>query len=250
MPKPNRRWFRSFLRIMPGRESKWACDGFDLFTIVVLAILSLPMFEGGASIWVAAALLVLLVLFLTSDLSPFARRRRNRCVYCGRKLSSENLQVCECRPDAENTPPSQGGSPPMPTPDSPPPWYQFNLRTLFVAGLFVAALCSLGVCTHWLVSIAIGFGVMLGGTVGRIVAGTRLGFVQGAVNGSVFSLAQVLFFVIIPMSGPPSWRVWVGLGIAVVVGALVGGYVGGRIARFALLPPPPICLSRRRKSER
>ena len=239
-PKPNRRWFHRFLRIMPGRESKWACDGFDLFTIVILAILSLPMFEWGPSIWVAAALLVLLVLFLTSDLSPFARRRRNRCIYCGRKLSSENLQVCECRPDAENTPPPQDGSLPMTYSASPRRrWYQYSLRSLFLAGLFVAVLCSLGVCTHWLLSVAVAV-MMVGGVVGRRVAGRRLGFVWGAINGSLLSIIAVGIFM--AALGSPSWRYWTRFGFAIleatvvttaVIGALVGGYLGGFVARLA-----------------
>ncbi len=49
------------------------------------------------------------------------------------------------------------------------PWYQFSLRSLLLLTLFVAVLCSIGVCTHWVVSVVIGM-LALGGIVGKIVA--------------------------------------------------------------------------------
>jgi len=63
------------------------------------------------------------------------------------------------------------------------PWYQFSLRSLLLLTLFVAVLCSIGVCTHyWLVSVAAAAIFLLGGTMGRIVAGSRVGFWQGGLG--------------------------------------------------------------------
>ena len=73
----------------------------------------------------------------------------------------------------------------MSTPEPELRWYQFTLRSLMLLTLFVAVICSLGVCTHWLVSAVIAM-FALAGMAGRIVAGTRLGFVQGVVFGIQF----------------------------------------------------------------
>ena len=93
---------------------------------------------------------------------------------------------------------------PTPKP-SPPPWYQFSLRSLLLLTLFVAVLCSLGVCTHWLVSAVVAMTVVIGGIAGRIVAGTRLGFVRGAV----YAIAWLLIvFIGFPQlwQASASWR--------------------------------------------
>ena len=118
----------------------------------------------------------------------------------------------------------------MTTPDSPQPWYQFSLRSLFLVGFLVAVLCSLGVCTHWLISIAIGLGVVLGGTVGRILVGTPQGFIQGATNGLVCSLFTVIlsFFILGVESAPQSWLNWMVLGVFAGIGGLIGGYLTDR----------------------
>src|SRR5208282_3004254 len=70
---------------------------------------------------------------------------------------------------------------------SQPLWYQFSLWSLLLWTLFVAVLCSIGVCTHWFVSAVIAV-IAAGGIVGRIVAGTRLGFATGVVYGTLFAV--------------------------------------------------------------
>ena len=57
-------------------------------------------------------------------------------------------------------------------------WYQFGLRSLLLLTLFVAVLCLIGVCTHWLISVAIGMIVVVGGFAGRIVAGIHAAAIQ------------------------------------------------------------------------
>ena len=57
---------------------------------------------------------------------------------------------------------------PISTPAPRPPWYQFNIRSLLVLTTFAAILCSLGVCTHWGVSVVFGIAVVIAGIAGRI----------------------------------------------------------------------------------
>ena len=102
-------------------------------------------------------------------------------------------------------------------------WYQFSLRSLLLLTLFVAVLCSIGVCTHWLISVAIGMIVVIGGFAGPIVAGTRLGFVQGIVYGIQFFLVAGLLCTFLPFPWAPSWRSSVVLALAVLVGGVLGG---------------------------
>jgi hypothetical protein len=49
-------------------------------------------------------------------------------------------------------------------------WFQFSLRTLLVFVTLCAILCSLGVCTHWVVSATFGVAIVSGGIAGRIVS--------------------------------------------------------------------------------
>src|SRR5208283_2495166 len=111
----------------------------------------------------------------------------------------------------------------MPTPEPNSPWYQFSLRSLLLFTLFVAVPCSIGICTHWLVSAAIGWTVMIGGIAGRIVAGTRLGFAQGVVFAIQFLLWSGVACLFIPFLREAPWRMGVTLGLAVLVGGIVGG---------------------------
>jgi hypothetical protein len=60
---------------------------------------------------------------------------------------------------------------------------QFSLRTLLLAVGFVAILCSIGVCTRWLVPVGIGLAMAVGGIAGKLIAKTRRGSVRGAVWG-------------------------------------------------------------------
>ena len=55
----------------------------------------------------------------------------------------------------------------MPTPEPKLPWYQFSLRSLFLLTVFVALLCSIGVCTDWSVAAVIGVGSITGGIIAR-----------------------------------------------------------------------------------
>ena len=115
----------------------------------------------------------------------------------------------------------------MPTPKLP--WYQFSLRSLLLLTVFVAVLCSIGVCTHWLGPIAIGM-LALAGITGRIVAGTRLGFVLGVMFGMPFFLIQVVANVSLsplPLRLEPSWQ----LGVSSAIGAILGGVAGGIMVR-------------------
>jgi hypothetical protein len=121
----------------------------------------------------------------------------------------------------------------MATPRTTLPWYQFSLWSLLLLVFFVAVLCSLGVCTHWLVSAVVALTVTIGGIAGRIVAGTRLGFPQGAVFGIQAVLVAVLVCVLFGFEGvwlnfagawQPSWRFWVAIGIAALIGGILGGF--------------------------
>jgi hypothetical protein len=113
-------------------------------------------------------------------------------------------------------------------------WYQFSLRSLFLLTAFGAVLCSIGVRMHWLVSAAVGT-LAFAGVTGRIVAGTRLDFVQGVIFGALFLIAVVpLCGFLLLLTGLPwllwphgSWLLFVVLlvvGIAVLVGGGVGGF--------------------------
>jgi len=95
--------------------------------------------------------------------------------------------------------------------------------------LFVAVLCSIGVCTDWLVSVVLAATVLIGGVAGRIVAGTRLGFVQGAVFGILFLLTAVFACIILAplLFWQASWEsreFYVLLGVAALIGGMMGGF--------------------------
>jgi len=110
---------------------------------------------------------------------------------------------------------------PMPT-----PWYQFSLRSLLLFTLFVAVLCSIGVCTDWLVSAVVGWTVMIGGIAGRIVAGIKAGFIQGVLGAILLALPISLLLV---RAFPQElfhapWLLIVVLGILVLIGGTLGGY--------------------------
>jgi hypothetical protein len=114
----------------------------------------------------------------------------------------------------------------MPTPSPRPPWYQFSLRSLLLLTLFVAALCSFAVYTHWIFSVLIGSIVLIGGVAGWIVARTRLGFVQGVVTAIPFFLIAVLIcgvlMFVVPGFGKTLW--WVPIsGATVLIGDILGG---------------------------
>jgi hypothetical protein len=108
------------------------------------------------------------------------------------------------------------------------PWYQFSLRSLLLFTLFVAVMCSLGVCTSWLVSAAIAMTVMIGGVAGRIVAGIRAGFMRGILSAIPFGLLAVHISLLLVRAFPQKlyherWLLSVPLGIAALIGGVLGG---------------------------
>jgi len=113
------------------------------------------------------------------------------------------------------------------------PWYQFSLRSLLLFTLFVAVVYSIGVCTHWLVSVAIG----VGGILGRTVAGKEAGYVFGVAFGMLF--AAITFFLAVALSllaiafvrhSEISLLVIFWL-VAALIGDVAGSVLGGRMAR-------------------
>ena len=109
-------------------------------------------------------------------------------------------------------------------PESRP--FQYSLRTLLLLTLFVAVLCSVGVCTNWFFSALLATIVLIGGVAGRIVAGSSVGFVYGAAFGIEFLfwvgyVGLFLFALLLPEN---VFRpLFVVLGIAVLIGGIVGG---------------------------
>lgn len=116
----------------------------------------------------------------------------------------------------------------MPPSNPNPPWYQFSIRSLLLLTTFVAVLCSLGLCTHWIFSVVIGSAVLIGGIAGWIVARTRVGFVQGVVFGIQFVLIAAIMGVIsLPLfsweASSAMWVSYVLLGTASLIGGILGG---------------------------
>ncbi len=122
---------------------------------------------------------------------------------------------------------------PMTTPRPELPWYQFSLRSLLLFTAFVAVLCAIGVRMHWAFSAILATIVLIGGVAGRIVAGTRRGFMQGALGAVQFFLLAVvgslLLIAAFPQLFHASGQFWV-----VIYGTAVlsGGVLGGSTARF------------------
>ena len=122
----------------------------------------------------------------------------------------------------------------MPTPEPNPPWYQFSLRSLLLFTLFVAVLCSIGVCTHWVVLLITG----VGSVTGRIFAGREVGYVTGVMFGTVsglitYSLAipfGLLALAFVRNSGMPQWVLDVFAIVVVLLGVVLGGVFGGLAA--------------------
>lgn len=110
--------------------------------------------------------------------------------------------------------------------DMDTPKFQFSLRSLLLLVMAVALLCSLGKCTHWLGPVILAAVVLTGGIAGRIVAGIKAGFMEGALYGTFF------FLIVLSVSGwwafafPSAWESgWlVKIGIAVLIGGILGGF--------------------------
>src|SRR5271165_1621674 len=118
----------------------------------------------------------------------------------------------------------------------PTPWYQFSLRSLLLLTLFVAVLCSIGVCTYWIVSAAVAIAIAIGGIAGKIAAGTRLGFVLGVilVIQFLFWAGIVCAFLVWQFPFLLPWESRGLLSVLLVIAALIGGIVGG----YAVRPRP------------
>ena len=118
----------------------------------------------------------------------------------------------------------------MPPPNLP--WYQFRLRSLLLLTAFVAVLCSIGVCTHWVVSAVVG----VSGVAGRIVARRNFGFLLGSLFGSVFApitviLASFLGDLVLAFVSPSEMLGTILGVIAALTGGVLGGVFGGLMAR-------------------
>jgi uncharacterized membrane protein len=106
------------------------------------------------------------------------------------------------------------------------PRYQFGLQSLLLFVLLVAVLCSIGVYTHWLVSVVLSIGCVFG----WLFAGTRAGLIQGALVGSMFAVGAefvcgFLWCILYFCSVTPDE--FLGFGAAVKIGAGIGAIIGG-----------------------
>lgn len=79
----------------------------------------------------------------------------------------------------------------MTDPESKLRWYQFSLRSLLGLTAFVAVLCSIGLCIHWILSALISIVAAVGGIAGWIVGRLCLGFAAGIVYGACFLVGTV-----------------------------------------------------------
>ncbi len=112
-----------------------------------------------------------------------------------------------------------------------------SLRSLLLFAVFVAILCSIGVCTNWSVSAVIA----VGGITGGIVARSWLGFALGVLSGGICAVMMAAVCLImwrllfrVPFSlwiASPLDGVNDGIRLAAIVGSLLGGVFGGRVAR-------------------
>ena len=93
----------------------------------------------------------------------------------------------------------------MSTPAPEAPWYQFTLRSLLLFTFFVAVLCSISVCTHWMFPAIIVETVIVGGLAGTIAAGSRVGFTQGVLGTIPFFLIAVVSSIPLTCTDPFYW---------------------------------------------
>jgi hypothetical protein len=99
------------------------------------------------------------------------------------------------------------------------PWYQFSLRSMLVVTAYVAIVCSIRFYSGTLTTI-----VIIGGLAGIIVAGRPLGFVAGAIGGSLSYLIAAVFPIITqPWKLDLVWWVWATIWIDVLIGGILGG---------------------------
>ena len=108
------------------------------------------------------------------------------------------------------------------------PWFQFSLRSLLILTLFVAVLCSIGVCTDWSVAVIIAAGAVSGRIVARRSVGLIVGILAGNV-GACLAGGLVAIFSGSSISSSPAWLFR--MKIAMIIGSLIGGLLGGSKAR-------------------
>lgn len=112
------------------------------------------------------------------------------------------------------------------------PWYQFSMRSLLVLTLFVAVLCSIGVCTDWSIAAV----VAVGGVAGGFITRTRSGLLHGMMYGVGFSgmaaaACVLLWFFVLSVLRLLPWQPTAAIKIAAVIGSAIGGFVGGLSVR-------------------
>jgi len=128
----------------------------------------------------------------------------------------------------------------MTTPTPKLPWYQFSLRSLLLFTLFVALLCSIRVSTgRGYAAAVVVVNLLISDFAGRTVAETWLGFVLGCVSGclcagiSAFTCAFVWGDNFGMRSlGLPRWECVIAISIVATVGSVLGGALGGFMARY------------------
>lgn len=108
------------------------------------------------------------------------------------------------------------------------PWYQFSLWSLLLLTVFAAVLCSIGICTDWSVAAIIA----VGGVSGKIVARSWVGLIVGVLVGNLgacFAGVLACPFSVSSISSSPTSLF--NLKIAMIIGSLIGGVLGGSKAR-------------------
>jgi hypothetical protein len=117
------------------------------------------------------------------------------------------------------------------------PWYQFSLRSLLIFTLFVAVLCSIGISLHWIGSVIVG----IGGIAGRIAARRDFGYLLGGLIGTLLAAVALVGCVFLldlfpldffPQALAIRHKLRTILGIAALIGDVLGGILGGIYARF------------------
>ncbi len=116
----------------------------------------------------------------------------------------------------------------MTTPKPELPWYQFSLRSLLRFTVFVAVLCSIGVCSDWTVAAIIAVGDVSGRIVARSWVDLIIGILVGNVGAAAAVVASALLGVLIVDT--PHVQAWWFVA-AMIIGALIGGIVGGLCVR-------------------
>jgi hypothetical protein len=118
-------------------------------------------------------------------------------------------------------------------------WYQFRLRTLLILVVVVAAFCSLGASTHWVVPVGIATSVVIGGATGGLVGRTWPGIVVGAMYGLQFAVIPaglVYVSAVLAFSRAP-WLLYLSVVIAAAFAAALGGGLGGLAVRSRYREP-------------